>query len=115
MSSSIASLEPLPHSMSQLTVGPEGSSLDVLKTASHGLEEGGAVDENSDVVEVGRGLANYNSAQISRVKGLNRWAQLISTVKPNSNHKRYSSYIPQLLGYADSEYVVENITIRAIE
>ena len=23
-----------------------------------------------------------------------------------------SSYIPQLLGYADSEYVVENITIR---
>ncbi|KAJ7594922.1 glutamate 5-kinase [Mycena floridula] len=48
----------------------------------------------SDVVEVGRGLANYNSAQISKVKGLN------------------SSYMTQMLGYADSEYVVENITIR---
>ncbi|KAG1749541.1 Aspartate/glutamate/uridylate kinase [Suillus lakei] len=47
-----------------------------------------------DCVEVGRGLANYNSAQISRVRGLN------------------SSRIVQLLGYADTEYVVENITIR---
>ncbi|KAI6111265.1 glutamate 5-kinase [Pisolithus sp. B1] len=47
-----------------------------------------------EVKEVGRGLANYNSVQISRVKGLN------------------SSRIPQLLGYADTEYVVENITIR---
>ncbi|KNZ79960.1 putative glutamate 5-kinase [Termitomyces sp. J132] len=47
-----------------------------------------------DVVEVGRGLANYNSAQILRVKGLN------------------SSHLPQVLGYADSEYVVENISIR---
>ncbi|KAG7453096.1 glutamate 5-kinase [Guyanagaster necrorhizus] len=50
--------------------------------------------DDANVVEVGRGLANYNSAQISKIKGLN------------------SSYIPQLLGYADSEYVVENITIR---
>ncbi|KIJ12539.1 glutamate 5-kinase [Paxillus involutus ATCC 200175] len=48
-----------------------------------------------EVKEVGRGLANYNSVQISRVKGLN------------------SSRIPQLLGYADTEYVVENITIRS--
>jgi glutamate 5-kinase len=30
------------------------------------------VFDEADVVEVGRGLANYNSAQISRVKGLNR-------------------------------------------
>ncbi|EKM83156.1 hypothetical protein AGABI1DRAFT_34186 [Agaricus bisporus var. burnettii JB137-S8] len=48
----------------------------------------------ADVTEVGRGLANYNSAQIARVKGLN------------------SSLLTQVLGYADSEYVVENITIR---
>lgn len=47
-----------------------------------------------ELEEVGRGLANYNSAQIEKVKGLK------------------SSYIAQLLGYADSEYVVENITIR---
>ncbi|KAF9009569.1 glutamate 5-kinase [Cyathus striatus] len=48
----------------------------------------------ADVVEVGRGLTNYHSVQISRVKGLK------------------SSQLPQILGYADSEYVVENITIR---
>ncbi|TFY72542.1 hypothetical protein EVG20_g485 [Dentipellis fragilis] len=47
-----------------------------------------------DLEEVGRGLANYNWAQIEKVKGLN------------------SSYIPQLLGYADSEYVAENINVR---
>lgn len=49
---------------------------------------------NWDLEEVGRGLANYNSEQIRRVKGLK------------------SSYIAETLGYADSEYVVENITIR---
>ncbi|KAF9228860.1 glutamate 5-kinase [Gyrodon lividus] len=56
----------------------------------------GEVEESDpwEVKEVGRGLANYNSVQISRVKGLN------------------SSRIPQLLGYADTEYVVENITIQ---
>jgi len=47
----------------------------------------------ADVVEVGRGLTNYNSAQIMAVKGLN------------------SSFLPQILGYADSEFVVENITV----
>ncbi|KAF5324505.1 hypothetical protein D9611_004077 [Ephemerocybe angulata] len=46
-----------------------------------------------DVVEVGRGLANYNHSQINKIKGQN------------------SSLMPRLLGYADSEYVAENITI----
>ncbi|KZT03469.1 glutamate 5-kinase [Laetiporus sulphureus 93-53] len=58
------------------------------------LEKPADETEAWEVEEVGRGLANYNSAQIARVKGLK------------------SSYIPQLLGYADSEYVVENITVR---
>jgi len=49
---------------------------------------------NWELEEVGRGLANYNSEQIKRVKGMK------------------SSYIAEALGYADSEYVVENITIR---
>ncbi|KAE9395977.1 glutamate 5-kinase [Gymnopus androsaceus JB14] len=49
---------------------------------------------DEDVIEVGRGLAMYNYAQILRVRGLN------------------SSHLAQVLGYADSEYVVENITIR---
>ncbi|CAE6434704.1 unnamed protein product [Rhizoctonia solani] len=46
-----------------------------------------------EVVEVGRGLANYNSAEITKIMG----------------HK--SSEIANRLGYADSEYVVEHITI----
>lgn len=36
------------------------------------MERGEQLDE-ADVIEVGRGLANYNSAQITKVKGLNRF------------------------------------------
>ncbi|KAJ7935221.1 glutamate 5-kinase [Mycena leptocephala] len=81
MSSSIVSLEPLSRSASYTNL------------AEVGYNPADEINE-ADVIEVGRGLANYNSAQILKVKGLN------------------SSYMPQLLGYADSEYVVENITIR---
>ncbi|KAG8943709.1 hypothetical protein FRC04_002541 [Tulasnella sp. 424] len=49
-----------------------------------------------ETVEVGRGLANYNSADIAKVRGAK------------------SSQIQSLIGYADSEYVVENITIRVL-
>ena len=52
-----------------------------LGTPSVPYEEGEElVDEQkvkvfseADVIEVGRGLTNYNSAQIMAVKGLNRW------------------------------------------
>ncbi|KAJ6631505.1 glutamate 5-kinase [Mycena sp. CBHHK59/15] len=83
MSSSITSLEPLSRSMSSASL-------------AESLAKTSPTDEicETDVAEVGRGLANYNSAQILKVKGLN------------------SSYMAQMLGYADSEYVVENITIR---
>jgi len=47
-----------------------------------------------EVIEVGRGLANYNSAEITKIMG------------------QKSSQIVSLLGYADSEYVVEHITIK---
>ncbi|KAN0123937.1 glutamate 5-kinase [Russula decolorans] len=58
------------------------------------LVEKDVVDDGSwEVEEVGRGLANYNSAQVDKVKGLN------------------SGYLSQLLGYADTEYVVENVAI----
>lgn len=35
----------------------------------------------ADVTEVGRGLANYNSAQIARVKGLNRYIHFIMSLE----------------------------------
>ncbi|KAI3619803.1 glutamate 5-kinase [Moniliophthora roreri] len=70
-----------------------GSSGDLNDSAQITQAEQERLTED-DVIEVGRGLANYNSEQISKVKGLN------------------SSRMPKVLGYADSEYVVENITIR---
>ncbi|ETW85168.1 hypothetical protein HETIRDRAFT_414274 [Heterobasidion irregulare TC 32-1] len=91
------------------SLGPQSrsaSGLDLLEfTTAHALPEDDAVvvekqrtvpdeSENWELEEVGRGLANYNWAQITKVRGLN------------------SSHMSQLLGYADSEYVVENITIR---
>ncbi|KAG8704583.1 hypothetical protein FRC12_013771 [Ceratobasidium sp. 428] len=51
-------------------------------------------DDEWELVEVGRGLANYNSAEITKIMG------------------QKSSQIVNLLGYADSEYVVENVTIK---
>jgi glutamate 5-kinase len=42
------------------------------------LSEKGAVDEEQwEVEEVGRGLANYNSAQVDKVKGLNRYVDQV--------------------------------------
>lgn len=84
---------------------------DVDDTAGVSEDDIMVIEKYSDanVIEVGRGLANYNSVQISKVKGLNRYVAsfcLIFLIH------RYSSYISQMLGYADSEYVVENITIR---
>jgi glutamate 5-kinase len=37
------------------------------------VEEGTADDGQGEIEEVGRGLANYNSAQVDKVKGLNRY------------------------------------------
>ncbi|KAI9462544.1 glutamate 5-kinase [Russula earlei] len=67
--------------------------LPVIEGNAVSVEEGVVDGGQWEVEEVGRGLANYNSAQVDQVKGLN------------------SGYLAQLLGYADSEYVVENVTI----
>ena len=69
MTSSISSLDPLSHSVSSMTLSettqvPEGN---IILTSK---EDAGDVWEE---VEVGRGLANYNSAQITKLKGLNRY------------------------------------------
>ncbi|RDX52883.1 glutamate 5-kinase [Lentinus brumalis] len=91
--SSISSVNRLPPLDEEITPSttlkplPEEDQVVIERDVAHDAAEW-------ELEEVGRGLANYNSAQIDRVKGMR------------------SSYIPQLLGYADSEYVVENITIR---
>jgi len=66
--SSISSLGPLSNSMSSMG----------LSETTHAAENEDVLVVKEDVsdtweeVEVGRGLANYNSAQITKVKGLNR-------------------------------------------
>jgi glutamate 5-kinase len=67
-------------------------------------------DGRWEVEEVGRGLANYNSAQVEKVKGLNRCVALSSALF-RSPLPRFSAYLLELLGYADTEHVVENVTI----
>ena len=64
-----------------------------------------------EIEEVGRGLANYNSAQIDKVKGLNRCVSPPLFPSLLANHQGDSASLSQLLGYADTEYVVENVTI----
>ncbi|KAF9063715.1 Aspartate/glutamate/uridylate kinase [Rhodocollybia butyracea] len=89
----------------QSSRAPSPSPLSALlasESLSRSMSEDAATDapltseqfNDDEVIEVGRGLAMYNYAQISRVRGMN------------------SSCLTQILGYADSEYVVENITIR---
>ncbi|PPQ81997.1 hypothetical protein CVT26_004371 [Gymnopilus dilepis] len=73
---------------------PTGGGVPVFRPEMLGGRGEEVQFKDEDVVEVGRGLANYNSAQILAVKGMN------------------SSFLPQILGYADTEHVVENITIR---
>ncbi|KAL8293059.1 hypothetical protein RQP46_000753 [Phenoliferia psychrophenolica] len=66
----------------------------------HGLTPRGTVyvDEEEEIVlEFGRGLTNYNSVEIDRVKGLR------------------SSDIERVLGYSEAEHVVESvIELRAV-
>ncbi|KAL7408937.1 Aspartate/glutamate/uridylate kinase [Mrakia frigida] len=97
LSSSIASLDPLSRSN---PVSP------AMAPITEGAGAGGTLDENGEgregiswdweEVEVGKGQANFNSSEMERVKGLK------------------SSKIAEILGYSDSEYVVESITLRVV-
>ena len=85
------------------------------------------------LVEVGRGLANYNSEQIDKVKRMNRCVhgycfpsflnlrlgfrlpRCIEKAEFTDLHSVFcSSSLSKVLGYADSDYVVENVTIRIL-
>lgn len=72
LSSSVTSLELL----TRATASPALAEDMMASTKTPSDEDVISLDkevfDEADVVEVGRGLANYNSAQISRVKGLNR-------------------------------------------
>jgi glutamate 5-kinase len=61
---SISSSAPLPQMLSRHDIG-RSKSQDERTLAGCGESEG-------DMIEIGRGLANYNSEQIDQLKGLNR-------------------------------------------
>ena len=77
MSSSITSLDQFSRSAS-MTVDSSSSTLTATPHAiddehhEHHEKDEEDADDGWDVTEVGRGLANYNSAQIRRVKGMKR-------------------------------------------
>jgi glutamate 5-kinase len=89
LSSSIASLDPLSRSS---PVVPAQLS-----------------EDDWEEVEVGKGLAQYNSVEIDRIKGMKRYV-IASVGRENANKGVCSSHIEQMLGYSDSEHVVDSIT-----
>lgn len=113
MTSSISSLDPLSNSMTSkhLTDNAQ-AAYQMAAEDDHVLVDRIDASDVWEEVEVGRGLANYNSAQISKLKGLNRFVSFLIHLFPLRSSPFRSSYISQVLGYADSDYVVENISIR---
>ncbi|WVF65986.1 glutamate 5-kinase [Kwoniella sp. CBS 6097] len=97
LSSSIASLDPLsksvPPSPAIHALSDRLSSVGINATAVQEVNPaGGEGDEQWEEVEIGRGLAQYNSVEIDRIKGMR------------------SSHIETILGYVESEHVVDSIT-----
>ncbi|KAL0242101.1 glutamate 5-kinase [Cryptococcus tetragattii IND107] len=93
LSSSIASLDPLSRSVPPspaITALAERLGTASLTSIGRGMAEG-ECDEWEEV-EVAKGLARYNSVEIDRIKG------------------RKSSEIEKLIGYVESEHVVDSIT-----
>ncbi|GAA5887791.1 hypothetical protein JCM16303_002332 [Sporobolomyces ruberrimus] len=66
-------------------------SIEGLEVKEEGKDVGEEEEEEEDVFEFGRGLTNYNSVEIDRVKGLR------------------SSDIEKVLGYCEAEHVVESV------
>jgi glutamate 5-kinase len=67
-----SSLALLSRSSSHVDLGPLPEFAEDVQGSESGLVEDNLVVIEWDLEEVGRGLANYNSAQIDKVKGLNR-------------------------------------------
>lgn len=81
-------------------------------------DEGEGEVEAEEQIEFGRGLANYNSQEIDKIKGHKRCATFAAWVKPLLLHQAdalvspdvLSSEIEKILGYIEAEHCVESIT-----
>lgn len=85
-----------------------------------------AVEEGGDAweyVEVGKGQVHYNSSEIDRVKGLKacvldvfpplRLCPAPSLTRPSLRVPTCRSKMASVLGYADTEHVVDSITLKS--
>ncbi|KAK4686741.1 glutamate 5-kinase, partial [Tremellales sp. Uapishka_1] len=86
LSSSIASLDPLSRSI------PPSPAILPSKAGPSALSHEVILEEDWEEVEVGKGLAQYNSVEMDRIKGMK------------------SSHIENVLGYSESDHVVDSIT-----
>jgi glutamate 5-kinase len=68
--------------------------------------------DDSDDVEIGRGLANYNWQEVERIKGLKRCVRSVTRFDGKAGNEARSSDIEGILGYIESEHVVESITLH---
>ncbi|WWD16345.1 glutamate 5-kinase [Kwoniella shandongensis] len=100
LSSSIASLDPLSRSVPaspaiHALTEKLGTAASLIQASIGGHQADGSSSssEEWEEVEVGKGLAQYNSVEIDRIKGIK------------------SAHIEQVLGYSESEHVVDSITI----
>ncbi|KZO90407.1 glutamate 5-kinase [Calocera viscosa TUFC12733] len=84
------------HAPSAMALQHRIAALNGASPTSPGEPEKEETGEEWEEIEVGKGLSNYNSWEIDRVKGLK------------------SSQIEGVLGYADSEHVAGNITLRVL-
>ena len=77
--------------------------------------EPGDVDQTEwEEVEIGKGLAQYNSVEIDRIKGMKRYLSIFTLIDlktlSTSILNMSSSHIEQILGYSESDHVVDSIT-----
>ncbi|KAJ9476950.1 Glutamate 5-kinase [Pseudozyma hubeiensis] len=82
---------PLPNSPSAADV-----AADTTTTQTATVDESAEEDWEWQLIEVGRALANYTSIESERIKGLK------------------SSQISSTLGYADSEYVTDQVALHTL-
>ena len=87
-------LAPLHVSSSVSSLDAANSLVGVTNNNNNNNNHNEDILKEGNLLELGRGLANYNSTDIDRVKGLK------------------SSKISEILGFADSEHVVEQIVIK---
>lgn len=127
LSSSIASLDPLSKSIppspatQAITERLSASNVDagtgVKLVHELAVARGdkqvlsGGNDDEWEEEDVAKGLAQYNSAEMNRIKGLKRW---VESRGPRGIRVLIlecgSSHIEQVLGYVESEHVVDSIT-----